>query len=221
MTVVERGRSVGRLLNVISEGDLRSDTPDISFAEEVGGINPNLTVGVDVTSVSALLSNAGLAHDGVKLHGKGFRLDRAQATALGYSQGAGNEVIKPYVNGRDLNQRSRGVFVVDLFGLDEAEVRQRFPQIYSFLLQTVKPLRQQNNRSSYRDAWWIFGEPRRELRPALKDIARYIATVDTSKHRMFQFLATETVCDDKVVIIASDDPFQWASSHRGSTSLGR
>lgn len=41
----------------------------------------------------------------------------------------------------------------------------------------------------------------------MKDIARYIATVDTSKHRMFQFLATETVCDDKVVIIASDDPF--------------
>jgi MmeI, target recognition domain len=43
------------------------------------------------------------------------------------------------------------------------------------------------------------------LRPALSDISRYIATVDTARHRIFQFLPIEIVCDDKVVIIALDD----------------
>jgi hypothetical protein len=58
---------------------------------------------------------------------------------------------------------------------------------------------------SYRDNWWIFGEPRRELRPALSRLTRYIATVDTAKFRLFQFIDSKTVCDDKVVIVASDD----------------
>lgn len=34
---------------------------------------------------------------------------------------------------------------------------------------------------------------------------RYIATVDTSRHRVFQLIDSEVVCDDKVVIIAADD----------------
>ena len=40
----------------------------------------------------------------------------------------------------------------------------------------------------YRDNWWIFGEPRRGLRPMLANLPRYIATVETAKHRAFQFL---------------------------------
>src|SRR3546814_10926245 len=34
---------------------------------------------------------------------------------------------------------------------------------------------------------------------------RYISTVDTAAHRLFQFLSSDVVCDDKVVITASDD----------------
>jgi hypothetical protein len=83
------------------------------------------------------------------------------------------------------------------------------------LLLTVKPARDGNNRSSYRELWWVFGEPRRELRPALKGLSRYIATVDTATHRIFQFLPVGTICDDKVVIIASQDAYHLGvlSSH--------
>src|SRR6185437_5768750 len=67
--------------------------------------------------------------------------------------------------------------------------------------------RSRNNRQSYKEAWWLFGEPRRELRPALANLKRFIATVDTSPHRLFQFLPAVTMCDDKLVIIADDDAF--------------
>ncbi len=72
----------------------------------------------------------------------------------------------------------------------------------------MKPERDQNNRATYRDNWWIFGEPRRDLRPALAGLPRYIATVETAKHRLFQFLDASILPDNMVIAIASNDAFQ-------------
>jgi hypothetical protein len=74
-------------------------------------------------------------------------------------------------------------------------------------MAAVKPERDANNRATYRENWWIFGEPRREMRPALSGLIRYIATVDTARHRVFQFLPSDIICDDKNVVVASDDGF--------------
>jgi hypothetical protein len=206
MTVADRTPSVGKLLETTLEQGLDTDEPKIAFFERVGKINANLTVGTDVTAATKLQSNAGLCHDGVKLHGKGFRITKPQADYFGLGTREGAEhVIRPYLNGRDLNRRPRGSWVIDLFGWQPDEVRTRFPEAYQYLLETVKPKRASNNRASYREQWWVFGEPRKDLRPALVGLSRFIATVDTSKHRIFQFLPTTSVCDDKIVIIASED----------------
>jgi hypothetical protein len=105
--------------------------------------------------------------------------------------------------------------VIDLLGLNAQEVRSRFPKVYQHLLETVKPERDRNNRSSYRDNWWLFGEPRRDLRPALADLKRYIATVETAKHRVFQFLDKSILPDNMLVAIALDDAYYLGvlSSH--------
>ena len=102
----------------------------------------------------------------MKLHGAGFIVTPEQAQALGLGRVPGlDRHIRPYLNGRDLTGHSRNVMVIDLFGLTEAEVRQRFPEVYQWVLERVKPERDQNNaRLSYRATWWIFGEPRPELR---------------------------------------------------------
>ncbi|MGB6326984.1 MAG: type IIL restriction-modification enzyme MmeI, partial [Methylocella sp.] len=55
--------------------------------------------------------------------------------------------------------------------------------------------------------WWIFGEPRRELRLALKGLPRYIATVETAKHRVFQFLDASILPDNMLVCMGLDDAF--------------
>jgi hypothetical protein len=111
--------------------------------------------------------------------------------------------------------------VIDLLGLDEAEVRRQFPEVYEHLLSHVwdykewnkskkkwEPAgRKYNNRESYVNNWWVFGEPRRELRPALDGLPRYIATVETSKHRIFQFLDASFLPDNMIVVVGSDDAF--------------
>jgi len=51
----------------------------------------------------------------------------------------------------------------------------------------------------------VFAEPRRTLRAALAGLPRYIATVETAKHRVFQFLDASVLPDHMLIAIASDD----------------
>jgi hypothetical protein len=74
-------------------------------------------------------------------------------------------------------------------------------------LDRVLPARKVNNRKSYRENWWIFGEPRPQLRDALEGQTRYIATPLTAKHRFFCLLSTEIVPDQSLVTITLDDAY--------------
>src|SRR6185312_1232020 len=151
-------------------------------------------------------ANEGLSSRGVSLHGAGFIVTPAQAKQLGLGRRPGLERhIREYRNGRDLAARPRGVMVVDLFGLDANDVRNQFPEVYQHVAHTVKPERDTNNRQAYRHNWWIFGEPRGELRPSLDRLPRYIATVETAKHRVFQFLDASVLPDNKLIAIGTDD----------------
>ncbi|UWR52661.1 class I SAM-dependent DNA methyltransferase [Phaeobacter inhibens] len=209
MTVGAAGNRAGRLLTVTSESKDREDVDGrvVSFDRQDGKIFANLQVGADVAGAKPLMSNSDLSSPGVKLHGAGFivRPEKAKALGLGTLDGA-RQHIREYRNGRDLTASPRGVMVIDLFGLTESEVKQRFPAIFQHLLDNVKPERDQNNRESYRRNWWIHGEPRRDLRPALDGLPRYIATVETMKHRVFQFLDESVLPDNKLIILCLSEP---------------
>ena len=211
MTVARAGSHEGRLLAVSRESALDTDQPEIETTERAGVINADLTVGVDVTRATPLNANDGLCSPGVKLHGSGFIVSKAEAEHLGLGRRVGLEAhIRPYRNGRDLTARSRDKWVIDLFGLPAEQVRDAYPEVYQHLAQTVKPERDANNRAVYRENWWIFGEPRRELRPALADLTRYIATVETAKHRVFQFLDAGILPDNRLVCFALPDAARLA-----------
>ena len=217
MTVAEAGRHEGVLHKVTHEAALETDEPKITLESKYGDINSDLTIGVDLTTTRPLISNSPLCCPGVKLHGDGFIVTEREAGNLGLGQRPGLENhIRKYRNGRDLTARPRNVMVIDLFGLSAEEVRQRFPEVYQHVIREVKEKtdnqgkivgRDANNRRSYRDNWWVFGEPRKELRPALEGLTRYIATVETMKHRVFQFLDTSIVPDNKLLAVALDDAF--------------
>ncbi|WP_210357087.1 class I SAM-dependent DNA methyltransferase [Sphingomonas beigongshangi] len=208
MSVAEAGVHDGVALTVTEERGLDSDAPEIGFAAREGRIHADFSMGVDLQSAQALVANRWLCSPGVKLHGAGFIVTPAQAEAMGRVRRDGlSGHIRPYLNGRDLVGRPRGVLVIDLLGLPEEDVRQRFPDVYQHLLRIVRPERLTNARPAYRDLWWVFGEPRRELRAAFVGLRRYIATVETAKHRIFQFLDADIVPDNMLVCVASDDPF--------------
>jgi hypothetical protein len=219
MTVGAPGQGNGLLQTVIREGGSDGDAVHVELADKIGLIHADLTIGADVAGAQALRANGGISSPGFKLHGAGFIVAPEQAAHLlpspvypffgasGGGVGGGGAVIRPYRNGRDLTDRPRGVFVIDLYGLSEVEVRQRYPAVYQWVLERVKPERDHNNRTSYRDMWWVFGEPRKDLREMLSGTFRYITTAVTTKHRVFQFLHTDIAPDDAIVAIAIDDAF--------------
>lgn len=144
MTVAAAGKGLkGKALEVVRASALETDDPIIETSEARGVINPDLTIGLNVESAVSLKSNDGLCSRGVSLHGAGFIVTPQQAEALGLGRRPGLENhIRPYRNGKDLTGRPRNVMVIDMFGLTDVEVRQRFPEVYQHLLLRLKPVRE-------------------------------------------------------------------------------
>jgi hypothetical protein len=210
MTVAARQQrdAAATLQTVIAETEGAEGALDVTLATCMGTINADLTIGADVASAVTLKADEGISNRGVQVIGSGFIVTREEAASLGLGRIPGLEHhIREYRNGKDLTSRPRDVLVIDLFGLSEAEVRDRFPEVYQWVHERVKPERDANNRDSYRKNWWIHGEPRKAFRPALEGLPRYIATVETSKHRFFQFLDASVLPDNMLVCVAHDDAF--------------
>ncbi len=208
MTVAIPGTHEGELRTVTTEEPHEDGSSLVTFDVKKGRIAADLTTGADVSSAVALKANEGLSTPGVKLHGAGFIVTPEKATTLGLGSVPDLEnYIWHYRHGKDLNDTPRGVMVIDLHGLSSDAVRQRFPAVYQHVLTTVKPERDQNNELYRRENWWLFGRKNTELRSSLRGLPRYIATAETSKHRMFQFLDASIRPDNMLIAIALDDAF--------------
>lgn len=208
MTVVEAGTKEGRLSKICAEERLDTDQPLLEQREQLGSINANLSIGANVAAAVKLEANRGLSSRGVVLHGSGFLIspERARQLGLGVRDGLERH-IRQYRNGRDVSARARDVLVIDLFGLTSVDVRHRYPEVYQHILGHVKPERDLNPREYRRVNWWLFGENVPDARASLTDLHRYIVTVETAKHRVFQFLDGAILPDNKLICIASDDAY--------------
>jgi hypothetical protein len=142
------------------------------------------------------------------LAGQGFKLDKSLAAALAAEEGKQvDNVLRGYIGGSELLNGWKEQRVIDFCGLSEETARKDFPVLYQHVLSTVKPERDKNRRASLKNRWWIFGEPRKTFRPAMVGLSRYIATTETSKHRVFQFVDSEILPDHMVIAVASSDGF--------------
>ncbi len=232
MTVGGLDAGEGLLLNVTAERETGEDAHEVTLARREGLLHADLTIGANVAGAVTLQANEELSNRGVSLFGAGFIVTPAQAASLGLGREPDIEhLIRAYRNGRDLTDKPRGVMVIDLFGLASDEVRHRYPAIYQWLLERVKPERDNNNRESRKRNWWLFGETNPKLRRQLANLPRYIATVETAKHRVFQFLDADILPDNMLVNIAVEDALHlgvlssrihvaWALAAGGRLGMG-
>ncbi len=210
MTVATNDESLGELNRVRKESEIGDGELAVDLETQSGKIVANLKIGADLTSAIPLESNLNISCPGVKLHGAGFIISEKEANELDQDGSLRkNSYIRPYLNGKDLTHHSRKAMVIDLFGLTESRARSDAPTLYQHLLTSVKPSRDQNKRDSYRLKWWIHGEPRTELRKSLANLPRYIATIETSKHRFFTFLDQSILPDNRLVNFALDGAIEF------------
>ena len=83
----------------------------------------------------------------------------------------------------------------------------RAGELRRFGLITTNSLRQTKDGAGYARYWWLHGKPRTELRPVLAALSRYIATVETAKHRKFQFLPFAILPDNMLIAIGLEDAY--------------
>ena len=194
----------GDLYLVKKELEAEDGSADVILNHMRGRIGSGLAIGAELEGMNALTASDGVCGLGVALHGSGFIVEPSEAKAL---RKHGSAVIKPYLGGSDLVRDRRERYLIDFSFMSEEEARRANPQAFERVLTHVKPERIINRRETIKRLWWRFGWERPEIRKALAGLPRYIATTETARHRIFQFLGAEILPDHMVIIVASPDSF--------------
>ena len=185
--------------------------------EPVPEINSDLTHGVDLTLARRLAEN-----DAASFRGdiKGGKFDipgniaREMLRAPTNVNGRPNaDVVTPWVNGKDIAQRSRGMFIID-FGTEMAEAdAAEYEAPFAYAEERIRPVRANNRLAAYRERWWLHMAPRPEMRAALAPLERFIVTPMVGRHRLFVWLSAPTLPDQQLIVIARDDDYTFGVLH--------
>jgi len=183
--------------------------------KNVTEVYPNLTGSVDVTQALALAENGRLSFMGTTKQGP---FDMDEETALSWLErpnphGRPNsDVLVPWLNGRDITQRSRSMWIVDCYGLSEHDAA-RYEAPFKHLEGIVRNEREKNPRSWYRDEWWRLYAEREGMRSGLHELRRFAVTPRVSKHRLFVWLSRPILPDCQLIVFAREDDYFFGVLH--------
>ena len=181
----------------------------------VAEINANLTAGADINMAARLEENLGVAFMG-DTKGGPFDIPESLAEEMLNSPNphgrSNSEVVKPWVNGRDVAQRARGMWIID-FGDLPLEQAALYELPFEYVNKHVRPARLNSKRQIYATNWWMHMEPRPGMRQALKNLNRYILTPRISKHRLFAWIKADIVPDSAVIAFAREDDYTFGVLH--------
>ncbi len=130
-----------------------------------------------------LSENAGIAFQGCIVLGMGFVVDVAEAQEWIAADARNAEVLFPYLNGEDLNQRpdaSASRWVIDFNDRSESAAS-RYGLPFARVTRQVKAERMANNRKVYRDYWWQYAEKRPAMRKAIAGLPEVLVIARVSK----------------------------------------
>ena len=184
---------------------------------EVESINANLSFGADLTAASRLHGNLSVSFIGPSPKAP-FDITPELATKMldspkNINGRPNSDVVRPVMNARDISQRPRGMYTID-FGVDLSEEDAAYYEApFEYIRTHVKPVRVRNRRARYAELWWMYAEARPGMRKALSGLSRYIATPRVSKHRLFVWITSNTMCNDSNGVFARDDDYTFGVLH--------
>ena len=179
----------------------------------VESINANLTAGADLTNARPLAENIGIAFMG-DTKGGPFDIPDSLAQEMLNSpnpHGKSNaNVVRPWLNGKDITHRPRGMWIVD-FGDMPLERAALYETPFEYVNTHVRPQRESSRSRVFN--WWLHERPRPEMRQALRNLDRYIATPRVSKYRLFVWIGKDVVTDSASIVVARDDDHTFGVLH--------
>jgi hypothetical protein len=174
-------------------------------------ISPSLSpLSRSVDLAKDLPANVRHAFIGPVINGKGFLLEKDEADALLKKGKQWREVIRPYLVGEDvLSQVDHGPsrWVID-FGFRPLEECERdFPEAVAIVRDRVKPHHDTVRRAVYREKWWRFAEPIREMREKLSGSGRYVAAPAQGKRILCAWQNPWTCPSNLTIVFSFDDDY--------------
>lgn len=196
------------------ETRLEGQPVEVIYPDLTGG---NVEKGLDFSGVHSLTDNKGIAFQGSQKIGA-FEISgdlARQWLQLPFNpNGRPNaDVLKPSWIAIDLVRRQRDEWIID-FGLSMDESEAALYEVpFAHIVKHVQPERIRNNRPTRSRYWWRHGDPQPKMRRAIHGIERYIATPETSKHRIFAWLHQNILPDKKLIVIARNDDTMFGLLH--------
>lgn len=183
----------------------------------VSNLNPDLSIGTNVTIARQLPENQGIAHAGGDRNGDfDISFDEAQqllAQPTNVNGRKNDEVVFPFFIGRDLAQRPRGQHIIDFGDEMSAEEAADFALPYQHVVDAVKPMRDRHHVERLRTYWWRHRSRADALRAAIGGLERYIVTPRVAKHRFYLWVYNGSVLDNTVVTFARSDDYTFGVLH--------
>ena len=191
-----------------TRGDIAESVPRFADEVAVGRVSTLLEAqGRAEGNPVRLVENAGIAFQGCIVLGMGFVLDPKEAQEWIAADARNAEVLFPYLNGEDLNQRSDASpsrWVIDFNDRPEAEAA-TYPLPFQRVSDLVRPERMQNKRKPRRDYWWQFAERAAGMRRAISDLPEVLVIALVSKTVMPMRVTAAQVFSHALGVFASDD----------------
>ena len=186
--------------------------------KSVSSINADLTAGkADLTQAIQLPKNKGVSFMGDTKNGPfdiSGELARSWLLLPANPDGRHNaDVLKPWVNGRDLTRRPQGKWIVDFGPSTEKSEAALYEAPFTYVKENVMPARERNRNSKVRDYWWRHEAPRPVMWKSLEGLLRYIATPRVAKHRLFVWCDVRICPDCQLIVIARDDDTTFGILH--------
>ena len=144
-------------------------------------------------------------------------MDEADAQSILDARGNPNgkpnhDVVKLWLGGQDTVGRNRRKWIIDFATMPEDEAS-LYEAPFEYVRQHVKPERDVNRDAGSRQLWWLHQRPRPELRRAWVGKTRCVVTPEVAKYRLFIWMPTTTVPDNKLHIFARDDDYFFGVLH--------
>lgn len=201
--------------------DTGSENERVLDGTPVARINADLTGALDLTVAERLVENSGMAFMGDT---KGGPFDikpeiaREMLARRGNPNGRPNvEVVRSWVNGRDITRRTRGYHIVDFGTQMSLEDAALYEAPFEYVNEQVRPARERSRTT--RSEWWLHERPRVDMREALAGLPRFIGTARVAKHRLFVWLDGSTLPDSQIIAFARDDDYFFGVLHSRAHEL--
>jgi MmeI, target recognition domain len=161
-----------------------------------------------------LFENQDISFQGSIVLGLGFTMAPEEAHALTDADQRNAEVLQPYLNGEDLNQRpnsSARRWVINFRDWPEERARS-YPRVWDIIEREVQPERQRRKpdgsyvlRKPLPQRYWHYADKRPKLYSEIRGMGRVIVITLHSKVVVPQFVSTGQVFSHALGVFVTDD----------------